>query len=103
MPNTDAITQTRTFWGICQAVPSGRWAQHGYLYDSEEEGQRKLRWFRQWYPEAFLVEMAMTTLENNFHAPQLPRRSKYRSEPEPPDNQKEQEQPSKAFGLRLVK
>jgi len=83
MKRFGAIKETRTYWTVCAARHDGKWIQHGYLLDSEEEGQRKLRWFRQWYPTAFLVEIVMATVEDNFHAPPLPLRSRSTSQTQP--------------------
>lgn len=106
MPNTDAISQRRTYWGVCCIREhDGKWIPRSWTYDSEEEGQRKLRWLRQWHPKAFLVEMEMTTVRDNFSVPPLPQRSRLTSntQPESTDKSKQLEETSTVQGLRLVK
>jgi hypothetical protein len=96
MSQPNSISQTLTCWMVCKVGRNGQWVHHSHFMDSEEEGQRKLRWLRQWHPNAFLVKMAMVTVRDNFHAPPLPQRSRAISETQP-------EAETFEHGLRLVK
>jgi hypothetical protein len=53
-------SETRTRWVVCDAHEGGKWVEHGFWQETEEEGYRKLRWLRRWHPQAFLVSMVMT-------------------------------------------
>lgn len=94
--------QTRTYWAVCDARLDNEWIPLKWVLGSEEEGQRSLRWLRQWYPNAFIVEMSLKTVADNFHAPALPFRS--RATPKTQDeHMRQQESPIHVQGLRLVK
>jgi hypothetical protein len=100
MSQPHSLSQTLTCWMVCDLSRSTRhadqWFHRSHFIYSEEEGQRKLRWLRQWHPHAFLVKSAMATVEDNFHAPPLPQRSRATSETQP-------EVETFEHGLRLVK
>lgn len=103
MLQTNSIRQTRTYWGVFDIREhDGEWIPRGWMCDCEEEGQRKLRWLRQWYPNAFLVEMSLKTVADNFHAPPLPLRSRATSKIQD-EPIRQQEDPIHVQGLRLVK
>ena len=80
-------SETRTYWMVCQARGDGQWILHGFWHDSLEIGQQKLRWLRQWHPQAFLVCAEMTQCNSESPLPPLPIRSPMRS-PEPQPNEK---------------
>jgi len=73
---------TRTFWLVCEVVGGGDWISHGAFWNTREEGEQKLRWLRQWHPEAFLVSAVMTQRDSEDTRPPLPSRSA-RSLPQP--------------------
>lgn len=102
MLQTNSIRQTRSYWAVCDARLDNEWIPLKWVLGSEEEGQHSLRWLRQWYPNAFLVEMSLRTVADNFQAPPLPLRSKATSKTQD-EPIKQQKRPIHVQGLRLVK
>ncbi|CBK43889.1 protein of unknown function [Nitrospira defluvii] len=41
---------------VCDSRANGKWIHLGHFLASRKEGERKLRWLRQWHPTAFLME-----------------------------------------------
>lgn len=78
-------SETRTYWMVCEERAHGKWCHHGFFRETQEEGERRLRWLRQWHPKAFLVEMALTRCADNHGQPLLPERT---SKPQPDSNGK---------------
>ncbi len=72
------IGETRRYWMVCEAREDGKWNHHGFFRETQEEGERRLRWLRQWYPNAFLVEMLLTRCEETNVQPPLPLRASVR-------------------------
>lgn len=102
MSQPKSINQTKTYWAVCDARLDSEWIPLKWVLGSEEEGQRSLRWLRQWYPNAFIVEMSLKTVADNFHAPPLPLRSRATSKTQD-EPIKQQERSIHVQGLRLVK
>lgn len=95
MNQPDSIGQSKTYWIVCEATPDYRsgdptkekWIERsGLACTCEEEGQRKLRWLRQWHPKAFLAKAIVTPVPDKFEHP-LPLRGQSvmpRSKPQDP-------------------
>lgn len=78
MNQPDSIGQTKTYWIVCEATPDYRsgdptkekWFERsGLTCTCEKDGQRKLRWLRQWHPNAFLAKATITPVPDKFKSP----------------------------------
>jgi|CXWL01.1.fsa_nt_gi hypothetical protein len=64
--------ETRTCWVVCDALANGQWFNRSGFLETQEAGERKLRWLRRWHPGAFLVSMVMTPCDSESLNPSLP-------------------------------
>ena len=74
------ISQKRTYWLVCGQRADGMWFLHGAFRETQAEAERRLRWLRQWHPDAFLVQTTMWRCPERSNEPPLPVRT---SRPEP--------------------
>lgn len=94
--------ETRTYWMICINGPYGEWCALRWIYADRQQAEKSLRWRRQWYPEAFLVQATMTQRESQNRDRPLPVRSRPFSRPNQDVEAGETFIETQHAGLRLV-